>query len=362
MVAHKMRVSLTDLASPLQGFGACDLRSPGRCPGLLRAPLLMLCIASSALSVPFSPGAEEAIPRDDPVVATVGEESVRAGEVARVLGTFTQGKEMSAAAKPVFQAQALEEVVDRRLVLAYAAHSAAPSSEEIRAGVSQFAAGLARQGKSADDFRKAQSMTEADFERQIAWNLVWEKLRAKYVTDERVASYFQSHRRELDGTRMLVSHILLRPPPNAGPSNGSVSAEGLVREARSLRQEIASGRISFADAARQRSQGPSAKDGGRLGWIGRRGPMDESFSRAAFALEAGDVSEPVRSPFGVHLIRCDEIKPGGKPLREVRDAVEEGLARELLEKLSRYQRQYTPVGFTGKWPHFKPGTSELAPP
>jgi len=38
--------------------------------------------------------------------------------------------------------------------------------------------------------------------------------------------------------------------------------------------------------------------------------MDEAFSRAAFALQTGQISPPVRSPFGVHLIRCEAIKPG----------------------------------------------------
>ena len=46
--------------------------------------------------------------------------------------------------------------------------------------------------------------------------------------------------------------------------------------------------------------------------------MSEAFCRAAFALEIGQISPPTPTPFGVDLIRCDGIKPGGKRLAERR--------------------------------------------
>ncbi len=134
-----------------------------------------------------------------------------------------------------------------------------------------------------------------------------------------------------------------------------------MKQAERIREEIVAGKLTFADAARKYSAGPSRKDGGRLGSIGRHGPMDESFSRAAFALDAGQMSQPVRTSFGVHLIRCDEVKPGGKQLADVRKELEDALSQELLEKLAKVQREYTPVEYTGVLPHFKPGTHELAP-
>jgi parvulin-like peptidyl-prolyl isomerase len=135
----------------------------------------------------------------------------------------------------------------------------------------------------------------------------------------------------------------------------------LSKQAEKIREEIVAGKLTFADAARKYSAGPSRKDGGRLGSIGRHGPMDESFSRAAFALKVGEVSRPVKTVFGVHLIRCDEIKPGDKKLAEVRKELEDALSRELLDKLAKTQRQHTTVEYTGVLPHFKPGTHELEP-
>ena len=151
---------------------------------------------------------------------------------------------------------------------------------------------------------------------------------------------------------------MLQPSKNADPG----AFEGIVNQAAAIREEIVSGKISFAEAARKYSAGPSAKDGGQLGFIPRHGVMDEAFSRAAFELEIGRVSEPVRTPFGVHLLRCDEIKPGEKQLKDVRKEIEEALARELLEKLAQAERGFTAVEYTGKTPYFKPGTRELVMP
>ena len=193
---------------------------------------------------------------------------------------------------------------------------------------------LAAQGRKVSDVLKAESITAADLERQVLWRLVWDRYLAKYRTPQRRETWFQNHHRDLDGTELVVSHILLRPAAGAGPKE----IEALEKQAESIRAEIVSGKLDFAAAAKKYSAGPSGKQGGRLGKIGRHGPMDESFSRAAFQLKAGEISPPVRSPFGVHLIRCDEVVPGTKKLSDLTGPIDEALAKELLEKISQLER------------------------
>lgn len=85
-------------------------------------------------------------------------------------------------------------------------------------------------------------------------------------------------------TEVRASHIL-------------VSTE---QEAENLRNEIAGGK-NFADAAAEYSKCPSGANGGDLGYFGR-GMMVKPFEDAAFELEVGELSKPVQTQFGWHLI------------------------------------------------------------
>jgi parvulin-like peptidyl-prolyl isomerase len=316
-----------------------------------------MCVAllgTSYAAAQDPPSAEQRV-----VVATVGDEPVYVAEVDRLLDKVRREQKVNPPALPVLRAQVLAEIVDRRLVLAYAKRKkSGATAAEVDAALAGLKSQLESQGSSLERFLEGRAIGQADLRRQITWNLTWEKYLARYVTDARLESHFKAHRREFDGTQVSVSHILLRPEADDGPA----AIPDLVKQAEAIRQEITSGKLSFAEAAVKHSAGPSGKEGGRLGLIARRGTMVEAFSRAAFALEVGQVSPPVTTRFGVHLIRCDEIKPGSKQWTEVREELEKALARELLDRLARSQQSYTPVKFTGKAPYFKPGTRELVLP
>jgi len=293
------------------------------------------------------------------VAAKVGDQTICVRDVDRLVAVTTRGQQVHPQSLPLVRAQVLEELIERRLVLAYARRMKdAPAQEEIDRSWAALTKQLAARHQSLDDYLKAQAAGEADVRRQLAWNLVWEKYTRRYITDARLETYFNAHRRQFDGSRLSVRHILLRPKD--GDPSPDIGA--LLRRAQQIRREILAGELSFADAARKYSSGPSAADGGLLGFIPRRGVMDESFSRAAFELDAGQLSQPVRSGFGVHLILCDEIRPGTKTWSEVREELEEALARELLHKLADAERRHTAVEYTGTSPHFKPGTRELVVP
>ncbi len=75
-------------------------------------------------------------------------------------------------------------------------------------------------------------------------------------------------------------------------------------EADDLCKKLSAGE-AFGDLAKQFSQCPSGKEGGDLGTFGK-GQMVKEFEDAAFALEVGEVSQPVRTQFGYHLIQRDE--------------------------------------------------------
>ena len=97
------------------------------------------------------------------------------------------------------------------------------------------------------------------------------------------ASYFNPN---LDVHEVRASHILVKTRP----------------EAVKIKKEIESGQISFEDAAREYSLCPSGQNGGDLGYFNRK-QMVQQFSDTAFDLKVGQISDPVGTKFGWHIIK-----------------------------------------------------------
>jgi peptidyl-prolyl cis-trans isomerase C len=182
------------------------------------------------------------------------------------------------------------------------------------------------------------------------------KFLQRYGQPQTIEAYFKRQGRHFDGTQLRVSQILLRPKGRGDPTE----TRALRAQAQQLKADIEAGKLTFADAARQFSAGPSRKDGGDLGFIGRKGPMVAEFSKAAFDLEQNKISDPVITSFGVHLITVTEIKPGEKSLELVRDEVMPAFSQWLVDELIERELKTAKIEFNESFPHYKPGTRELA--
>ena len=80
-----------------------------------------------------------------------------------------------------------------------------------------------------------------------------------------------------------------------------------VGEAQSILNDLKIGSKSFAKMAEEKSMCPSGKRGGDLGWFGR-GRMVRGFETAAFSLKKGEMSGPVRTEFGWHIIKLLDVR------------------------------------------------------
>lgn len=123
----------------------------------------------------------------------------------------------------------------------------------------------------------------------------------------------------------LARHVLVR--------FGS-DREAARERAEALRRQIVEQGKPFAEVAREHSEDPgSAKDGGSLGWV-RRGQMVEAFERVLFALEPGEVSEPVETEFGWHIIKLEDVRPP-----QVRPFEDPAVRAELLARFREREAQ-----------------------
>lgn len=150
------------------------------------------------------------------------------------------------------------------------------------------------------------------------------------VDDAVLTSYYEAHK-DLYTTQeqRSANHILVQVP------KGATEAEDAAARAKieSLRKDIEAG-ASFEDVARKSSDDIGSRaEGGDTGLF-PRGVMAPEFEQAAFTLPVGEVSQPVKTEFGYHLIRVREIKPGGvEPFDAVRAQVEDAYRREQAESL-----------------------------
>lgn len=101
-------------------------------------------------------------------------------------------------------------------------------------------------------------------------------------------------------------------------------------EAKAIKAEIEGG-ADFAATAREKSTGPSGPNGGELGWFGS-GAMVPSFEAAVIALEVGEVSDPVQTQFGWHVIILNETRtPDAPKLDDVREELTEEVRTAAVE-------------------------------
>lgn len=125
-------------------------------------------------------------------------------------------------------------------------------------------------------------------------------------------------------TQNHVRHILLRP-------SEQLSERAAAERLADYRRRVQAGQARFEDLAREYSQDGSAKEGGDLGWTGP-GVFVPEFEEALRQLKPGEVSEPVVSRFGVHLIQLVERRQATLTAREQRESLRNVVREKKLEK------------------------------
>ena len=105
---------------------------------------------------------------------------------------------------------------------------------------------------------------------------------------------------------------------------------------------------AFAAQAKAKSACPSKEKGGDVDWFQGVGFMVEPFSRAAFALKPFEMSEPVKTPFGYHLILVTDRKPGREvKFEEVKEMVKDHYVTRLHDSIVGEARQRANIAING---------------
>jgi parvulin-like peptidyl-prolyl isomerase len=302
--------------------------------------------------------ASAALAGPDDVVASVGGAEIRAREIEVVLKRLGLAEMAEPEQGQRAAAAVLEQIIDERVLRAeLAAAGIDVPAAEVDAAVARVREQVAGRGLEFEAFLAQTGRTPVTIRDQVALEIALDRYVSPRITPAAVAEVFDRNRRELDGTKLRVSHILLRP--ESGGDDDPAAA--LLDEARTLRQEILQGRLSFGEAARRHSAGPSRRREGDIGWISREGPLLDAFASEVYSLAKGGVSEPFVTPFGVHLATVTAIEPGRIGIDAVRSRIEKMLASQVVRELVLQGRARNPVEFAPGVPHFDP-TTVGAPP
>ncbi|MEW5946480.1 MAG: peptidylprolyl isomerase [bacterium] len=193
------------------------------------------------------------------------------------------------------------------------------TDEDKRKFVEQFyetiaVAEVAREAGGAESvgFRTRMKLAENQL---LAQTFMQEKLKGLEVSDEDARKYYEENAAEFSGGQVKASHILVET----------------LEEAVEIRRELAKDPGRFEKLARERSTCTSKERGGDLGWFGR-GKMVPEFEAAAFGMEKGEISDPVKTRFGFHVIRLDDRT-------EMTQKAFEEVKAEIVSKLKNLKQQ-----------------------
>lgn len=166
---------------------------------------------------------------------------------------------------------------------------------------------------------------DADVERQVndlRKRLVVQRVMRKYqtpptVTDEQVRAYYDQNQDLYSTTQVRANHILVKDEETA----------------KQIYAELKANPGKFADLAKEKSTDTgSARRGGELGLFGQ-GRMVPEFERVAFRLKPNEISEPVKSQYGWHIITITERKEGEqKPFDQVKEQIRATLRNQGLQQ------------------------------
>ena len=270
-----------------------------RAKGGLAAASLLLGLMAQALLAPAA-AQEEQTDRSQLLIATVDGQEIRQADVSALVATLPPQTQQLP--REQLLPLVLQELINNKILVKLARRDGLDKEPEFE-----------RQIKSAAE--------------QILRQIFLEQLSEAALNDEAIQKYYDENIGSAKGNvEVRARHILLETE----------------EDALAVVEEIESGG-NFEQLARDRSTGPSAPAGGDLGYF-TRDAMVAPFAEAAFAMAVGEVSEPVRTRFGWHVIKVeDRRETAPPPLEQVRDEITRQLFRQVVQNAISGERENSEV-------------------
>ncbi len=281
---------------------------------------ITLILAGVMLAVGVS-GASAERQLMDRIIAVVEDEAVFESDVEQMLRRFEleNQRQLEGAERAQLRTKIIQDLINDKLVIAEAGrmdieitfseveervNAALDSNRQAFPSAAAFEAQLAREGFTIDSLK--QLYREQIRNRMLVERVIGAKM-SQYrnaSNDDDLEAFLEEKRAEI-GMRPDVVHLQTILLPIEASSAAQDASRARAAEARAKIQAGA----DFADVAKEYSQDPSAQIGGRLGSLDPNSLRDPDFADAIKSLEVGELSEPVKTSFGYHIIEVTEKDP-----------------------------------------------------
>ncbi|MBU0551367.1 peptidylprolyl isomerase, partial [Myxococcota bacterium] len=196
---------------------------------------------------------------------------------------------------------------------------------------------LFRTDENFERYLKTSGTTLEEIKTNITHKLATEKLLEKLnglkVTDEEIKAYYEKNKKRYEVQEQVkAAHILLKLGEKEATPEKDAEVLAKINQ---IRAEAMAPNADFGELAKKYSEGPSGPRGGDLGFF-TRGRMVKPFEDAAFSLEVGVISEPIKTRFGYHLIKVFEKKAASaRDFEEIKPQIERMMRSKLFRQATR---------------------------
>ena len=214
------------------------------------------------------------------------------------------------------QNSVIQSMVDQKIMLEMAElDSIVVDEKEVNQALDQQIQMLVAQAGGESQAEDALGQPIKDFRREFWYDMKDRMISERYqqqllsavvVTRSEVKEFYKTYKDSLPILPMMAKVRHLQVPIKPGVA-AKEKTKSFLSE---LKSQIVDGNSSFSDVAKAHSLDPSKNNGGELGWV-KRGSLVKNFETAAFTIELGEISDPIETEFGYHILETLE-KQGDK--------------------------------------------------
>jgi peptidyl-prolyl cis-trans isomerase C len=231
-------------------------------------------------------------------------------------------------------------------------------AQEVETKLKQMKDEAAKEKQDWDKLLQSMYLTEDELRVQLAGVLRWDEFAKQRATDKTLQDFFDKQRSTFDGSQVQARHILIGGNADDAKAKLLTLRKSIADAATQELAQLPAGTSkldqektrmkalekAFGETATKVSDCPSKEMGGDLGWFPRSGTMVEPFARAAFALKPYEMSDPVATEFGFHLILATDYRPGREvQFENIKHVVREVYCDRLRDAVLNTMRSRTQI-------------------